>query len=177
MFIITLGSTEAWQFAHSGDYLVLSPDPEIDGHLLHRKTLTLEECNQDLSRFVELYRKHVPNIKIIVTVSPVPLNKTHDPDLHVVSATMRAKSTLVVAAHSLVEKYRDCVYYLPSFETVMYGVRNPWQSDMRHGSNEAVRRVMKLFQIMFMEDQSNMPLPKFAEAPPASFRDRFRRWI
>ena len=86
-------------------------------------------------------------------------------------------STLVVAAHSLVEKYRDCVYYLPSFETVMYGVRNPWQSDMRHVSNEAVRRVMKLFQIMFMEDQSNMPLPKFAEAPPASFRDRFRRWI
>ena len=177
VFVITLGSTEAWQFAHSGDYLVLGPDPEIDGHLLHRKTLTLEECNEDLSRFVELYRKHVPNIKIIVTVSPVPLNKTHDPDLHVVSATMKAKSTLVVAAHSLVEKYPDCVYYLPSFETVMYGVRNPWQSDMRHVSNQAVRRVMKLFQIMFMEDQSEMPLPKFEEEPPASFRDRFRRWI
>ena len=169
VFIITLGSTEAWQFAHSGDYLVSESRSRNRWPSLHRKTLTLEECNQDLSRFVELYRKHVPNIKIIVTVSPVPLNKTHDPDLHVVSATMKAKSTLVVAAHSLVEKYRDCVYYLPSFETVMYGVRNPWQPDMRHVSNQAVRRVMKLFQIMFMEDQSDMPLPKFAEAPPHLF--------
>ena len=50
------------------------------------------------------------------------------------------------------------MFYLPSYEVVTYGTREPWEKDMRHVSAAAVARVMNLFRTMFLTDQTT-PLP------------------
>ena len=176
VFIITLGSTEAWQFIHSGDFLSEAPHPEIDPCLLKRKNFTGEESLAELERFYSVFKRFNPKVKIITTVSPIPLYKTYSKSNHVVPATMYAKSKLLVAANRLAENHPDDVFYFPSFETVLFGSQDPWLADKRHISLNAVQRVMTLFQYMFIEDQSKLPPLRFAEElTPTAYALRWLR--
>ncbi len=151
VFILTLGLTEAWYFAHSERYTSVSPH-KIEPSLLRQKNLTLEENIQELEQLYSIYKKHKPNIKFIISVSPIPLNKTFSKKNHVVSATCLSKSILRVAANEFAQNHPQDVFYLPSYETIMYGCENPWESNKRHVNPEAVKRVMQLFAHMFVEN-------------------------
>ncbi|HEY9080162.1 GSCFA domain-containing protein [Magnetovibrio sp.] len=164
VMVLTLGLTEAWHFAHSGDYLSISPW-QIDPALIRQKNLTVEENVAELETILATYKRHKPDIKLIISVSPVPLNKTFSKDSHVVSANCHSKSVLRVAAEQFVRNNPDHAFYFPSYEMVTYGTRSPWESDMRHVSNEAVGRVMALFQKMFFVEQTPLPLLQHAEPP------------
>lgn len=164
VFVLTLGLTEAWYFAHSGAFTSIAPW-KIDPILLRRKDLSVDENVAELERLFEVYRRHRPDIKLIISVSPVPLNKTFSSHNHVVVANCRSKSVLRVAAEEFVQRHRESAFYFPSYEMVTQGTRDPWEPDMRHVSSEALGRVMQLFQKMFMVDQK--PLPVLGYDPPA----------
>lgn len=165
VFILTLGLTEAWKFAHSDEFTSVSPW-KIDPTLLRRHEVTVEENVAELERLWDVYSRHKPGVKLIVSVSPVPLNKTFSQDHHVVTANAYSKATLRVAAEAFVRNHPTDVFYLPSYEIVTYGARNPWEPDMRHVSAEAVARVMRLFQKIFLVDQSSLPLAGHTPPPP-----------
>ncbi len=165
VFVLTLGLIEAWQFAHSGDYTSIAPW-KIEPALLRRKELTVAENVEELERLFDVYRRHRPDLKLIISVSPVPLNKTFSQTDHVVVANSRSKAVLRVAAEEFGNNHPDSVFYFPSFETVMYGCRAPWESDMRHVSGDAVGRVMRLFQKMFVVDQTEFGYLDYQEGPP-----------
>ncbi len=161
VFILTLGMTEAWEFADSG--LVTSASPTHgDPTLLRHKNLTVEDNFRELERIYKLFQKYNPGIKIITTVSPVPLNSTFNRDQHVVVANGISKSILRVALEQFSQAHPQDVFYFPSFEIVTTGTRNPWEIDMRHVSNEAVERVMKQFQRQFMVSQEPLETIKVA---------------
>ena len=157
VFILTLGLTEAWKFAHSGDYTSVAPY-RIDPTLIRPHELTVAENLEELERLFSVYRKHNPKIKLIISVSPVPLAKTFSTRNHVVAANSLSKATLRVAAEEFCRNHPGAVFYLPSYEVVTYGTREPWEKDMRHVSAAAVARVMNLFRTMFLTDQTT-PLP------------------
>jgi GSCFA family len=172
VFVLTLGLTEAWQFADSGAYTSISPW-KIDPAVLRHKTLTVADNVEELERLLAAYRRRRPEIRLIVSVSPVPLNKTFSPDKHVVEANTLSKAVLRIAADEFCARHPDSVFYLPAYEIVMSGTRNPWEADMRHVSPEAVGRVMGLFQRMFLVDQD--PLPGAALPPPPAASSSRRR--
>ncbi len=149
VLILTLGLTEAWQFAHSGDYISMAPQA-IDPLLVRQKNLTVEDNIREIETLLSIYRQHVPSVKLILSVSPVGLNRTYSRKNHVVAATCYSKSVLRVAAEELTNRHPDGIFYFPAFETVMYGCPHPWKEDHRHVSEEAVARVMNLFQKMFL---------------------------
>lgn len=151
--ILTLGLTEAWQLSATGDYLSVSPW-QAEPIMLRQAELSVGDNVRELERLYSVFRGHNPNIKLILSVSPVPLNKTFSTQNHVVAANMLSKSTLRVAAEELSRKYPDDVAYFPSYEVVLYGTQTPWEEDMRHVSSDAVGRVMQLFQKMFLCDQN-----------------------
>ncbi|MDZ4816282.1 MAG: GSCFA domain-containing protein [Verrucomicrobiota bacterium] len=157
VFILTLGLTEAWQFVHSGQYVSVAPW-KVEPVLLRKKNLNVKENVEELEKLFEIYRRFVPGIKLIISVSPVPLNKTFCNDRHVVEASSYSKSTLRAAAEEFVRNHPESCFYFPSYEMVMYGTRKAWEPDMRHVSWDAVRRVMRLFQIMYLEDQQPYPI-------------------
>ena len=149
VFIITLGLNEVWYFKM--DQSVFSRSPwRIAPSFVEHRTLSVAENIAELQLMLEILRDHNPTVKVIVTVSPVPLHATflHE-TYHVVEANMHSKAILRVAAQEFVESNRE-VYYFPSFELVTYGFENPWTTDHRHVSPTAVSRIMEMFREMFV---------------------------
>jgi hypothetical protein len=150
VFILTLGMNEIWYLKSDGSILTrmlwdMSPA------LFDRRILTVQENVEELNRMLEVWRNHNPAIKLIVTVSPVPLHATFQGDhTHVIAATCHAKSTLRAAAEEFVRHKRD-VFYFPAYETVMYCTEKPFLADNRHVTPEAVAKVAKLFKLMFVK--------------------------
>ena len=156
VFILTLGNTEVWTFSDTGEPLSVTPRNKCDVSLMKLKNQTVEDVLADLEDFYKIFKKHNPKVKIIATVSPVPLNATFNKDKHVVVANSLSKSTLRVALEYFCNKHKEDVFYFPALEIITYGCKTPWKSDMRHVSNESIAKVMKAFQWAFMEDQSKM---------------------
>lgn len=152
VFVATFGLNEVWEL--KSDRSVFSRAPwGISPSLVRRRILTVEENVSELQRMLDVWRTFNPDLKLIVTVSPVPLHATFRGDkTHVVVANSHAKAVLRVAAEEFVSRNRD-VYLFPSFETVMYCTKEPWAADQRHVSREAVANVMRLFTKMFLRPE------------------------
>jgi hypothetical protein len=181
VMILTLGLAEAWQFVPTGDFVSL-PQLVPAPTLFQRRRLSVEQNLAELERLFAVYRAHKPDIRFIVSVSPVPLNKTFSRD-HIVVANAYSKAVLRVTAEEFVGRHPGAAYYFPAYEAVMYGTREAWEDDMRHVSPAAVARVMQLFQKIFLVDQAPLPLAAhaatFAPKPVARWRRaarRARRW-
>lgn len=149
VFILTLGMNEIWYLTSDGSILTRMPW-DLSPALFDRRVLTVQENVGELNRMLEIWRHHNPAIKLIVTVSPVPLHATFQGDhAHVIAATCHAKSTLRVAAEEFV-RHNKGVFYFPAYETVMYCAEKPFLADNRHVTPEAVAKVAKLFKLMFV---------------------------
>ncbi|MEZ5541728.1 MAG: GSCFA domain-containing protein [Pseudomonadota bacterium] len=145
-FILTLGLTEAWYDKETGKYLNITP---LDAA---RATPDRYEChvldyndNLDFSRrLIELVRRENDHVRIVITVSPVPLVATftgHDIALR----NMVSKSTLRAVADSLINEYEFCDYF-PSYEMVVLSKPEAaWMPDRRHVRAELVKEITDLF--------------------------------
>jgi GSCFA family len=151
VFVLTLGVNEVWKL--KTDNSVFSRAPwRIASNLTERKVMTVEENLHELQTMLDLWRKFNPEVKIILSVSPVPLHATFRGDeYHVISANAHSKATLRVVAEEFVRRNKN-VYYFPSYETVMYCTEGAWHKDQRHVSREAVDNVMHLFGKMFLSE-------------------------
>lgn len=159
VFILTLGMTEAW-FIGGTDFATSTSPRRCDPTLFRHKNLSVDDNVRELERLYAVFKRHNPDIKIITTVSPVPLNATFRSDEHVVVANGLSKSTLRVALDAFSRQHPEDVYYFPSYEIVTVATRNPWEIDLRHVSNEAVERVMRHFQRMYLVDQAPLEVLK-----------------
>ena len=149
--IVTLGLNEVWSFKMDGSVFSRSPWRIAPSFVEHR-ILTVEENVIELQQMLDILRRFNPGVRLIVTLSPVPLYATflHE-RYHVVEANAHSKAVLRVAAQEFVET-NEGVYYLPSYELVTTGVKEAWDSDQRHVSRAAVHRVMEMFNEMFVCD-------------------------
>jgi hypothetical protein len=137
----------------------------LSSSLVERRVLTVDDNVRELERMLTLWRHHNPQLKLIVSVSPVPMLATfRGADMHVAAATGHSKSTLRLAAEAFAQRQRD-VYYFPSFEKVMYCTRDPWDQDQRHVARHTVDGVMRLFDTMFVRRQATAQM---APAPVAT---------
>lgn len=154
VFVLTLGMNEVWSFKNGGEVCSRAPW-RIASYLVRKKVLTVEENLKELQTMLDLWRSFNPDLKLIVSVSPVPLHATfRSKDHHVIAANCHSKSTLRVVAEEFVARNKG-VYYFPSYEAVMYCTESAWTADQRHVSAEAVANVMRLFNKTFVTG-SNM---------------------
>lgn len=152
VFIFTTGLAEVWRLRGSGETLARMP-ASAPAHLLEPHFLTYEENLAELERLWTLWRLHNPSVKLILTVSPIPLNASFQgQEQHVIAATCESKSILRAAAGAFSRRHDD-VYYLPSYDLVSYCVEHPWTADGRHVTRATVDRVMELFERMFIDDE------------------------
>ena len=150
VFILTLGLNEVWSFAADGSVFSRSPWRAAPT-LIRRNILTVEENVEDLLKMADILRRFNPKVKIICTVSPVPLHATfRADDHHVVAANTHSKAVLRVAAEEFVRRCGE-TYYFPSYEIVTVSTENPWAPDQRHVSRSAVDKVMSAFINMYVK--------------------------
>lgn len=148
VFVFTLGLTESWLSVADGAVFPACPGTisgkyDSDKHFFHN--FSVSEILTDTSELIELLQYINPSIKIILTVSPVPLVATFTNN-HVLSASIYSKSVLRVCAEEMVSKY-SCVDYFPAYELIT-GPQAPYdfyESDRREPSKEAIDYVMSTF--------------------------------
>lgn len=146
--IFTLGLTETWLNRQDGMAYPMCPGTaggafDSEKHLL--ANLGYSEVREDLERFLALVRIHNPDLKVILTVSPVPLTATAT-GKHVVPATTYSKATLRAVAGDLSETDAN-VDYFPSFEVFTSHLSRGlfFESDKRGPTREGVGKAMEMF--------------------------------
>lgn len=147
VIIITLGYNEAWRFKPANSWVNQSPgEPNLrplaedfDFHILN-----VNDVTNMLVQATENFRAINKEIKIIYTVSPVPLSATFS-EKHIVVANQFSKSTLRCAAENLASQF-DFVDYFPSYEIIVNTeYKKAFKEDGIHVQAEAVENVMNIF--------------------------------
>lgn len=118
VLVFTMGLTEGWEHRDGTVYptapgtIAGSFDPNCHGF----HNFSVGEIVADFSEFRSLVQEFNPEIKFLLTVSPVPLAATAA-DTHVLPATIYSKSVLRAAAGELAHTHSDIAYF-PSYELV-----------------------------------------------------------
>lgn len=148
VFVFTLGLTESWIDKRDGAVFPLAPGVaggEFDPELYAFHNFDVDETTSDLEWSLEFIRQKKPDVKFIITVSPVPLNATAL-DRHVFVSTTYSKSVLRVAAEEVCSTFWSCDYF-PSFEIITspYVRGQYFGTDCRDVTEAGVSHVMSLF--------------------------------
>ncbi len=118
----------------------------------------------DLRAFLAKLRLVNPGVRMILTVSPVPLVATFEPR-HVLVSTAYSKAALRVAAEVIASSEPE-VCYFPSYEIITgpQARGRYYAEDLRSVTPEGVARVMEIFSRHFLGETAT---PKAAAAAPA----------
>lgn len=119
LFVFTLGLTECWRDAQTGLEFAACPGTlagtfEPARHHFHN--MGFAEVFDETGRAIDRMRAVNPGLRVLLTVSPVPLTATASGS-HVLTATTRSKATLRAAAAELSETRAE-VDYFPSYEII-----------------------------------------------------------
>jgi len=150
LYIITLGLTEVWKHKVTSKYLCRPPDTGYGGGAgcadLHLSTFTENHVN--LTRIIELIKAHHPQKKIVISVSPVSLERTWRRDVDVYTANLESKSILRSVAGQVCREHRN-VFYFPSYEMAVVLGSDTFQEDGRHVKPEFAELVVAHFLSIF----------------------------
>jgi GSCFA family len=131
------------------------------------RNLDVEENVRYLDAFVTLARTLQPNLRVLLTVSPVPLIATATDD-HVIAATTYAKSVLVAAARELRRRYAFVDYFAAYELVVNPAMPQPaFEADGRSLRADAFERVMRSF---YRHYSGGAPPARVANAHQAAAR-------
>lgn len=182
VFVFTLGLTEAW-LAPDGTALPVPPGvlgvetPEGDAEF---HNFTVGEMRQDMDDFLTDLFAVNPTVRVILTVSPVPLVATYE-NRHVLVSNTYSKSALRVVAEETARAHA-AVAYFPSYEIITappVGYQY-FDSDLRSVKADGVAHVMRVFAAHMMSaEAAPAPEPQPAAAaraeimPSAEARARY----
>lgn len=148
VFIFTLGLTEGWRSSADGAVYPLAPGVcgcAMDGSRYEFVNFSAREVEEDLLSFLSQLRTVNPHVRIILTVSPVPLVATFE-NRSVICSTAYSKAALRVAAENIC-RADPSVTYFPSYEIITgpFSRGAYFEEDSRSVTAEGVAHVMKLF--------------------------------
>jgi hypothetical protein len=171
VFVFTLGLTETWRAKADGAVFPVAPgvvSEEIDPADYEFHNFSYAEVRADLHAFISRVRAVNPGVRVILTVSPVPLTATYT-DEHILVATAHSKAILQAASGEM-DAAVDCVYYFPSYE-IISGAFNKgryYDANLRTVTPEGVEHVMAVFRQTYCDAPAIMPAAvanPFADTP------------
>jgi hypothetical protein len=149
VFIFTLGLTESWRATADGAVFPIAPGVVSDqinpaGYEFHN--FNYAEVLGDLRDFVTRLRCVNEAVRVILTVSPVPLTATYTAE-HILVATAHSKAILRAACGEVDAEF-DFVHYFPSYEIITGNFTKGlyYDTNLRTVTREGVEHVMALFR-------------------------------
>jgi hypothetical protein len=148
VLVFTLGLTEAWENLEDGTIYPTAPgviagsyDPAKVGFV----NFTYADILSDMQEARKILKEVRPDLRFILTVSPVPLTATASSN-HVLVATSRSKAILRTVCETMSEECDD-VDYFPSYEIITApNARSAnYESNLRSVRPQGVERVMSVF--------------------------------
>lgn len=184
VLICTMGLCEAMRSAADGAAFFRYPPRDVFDPSRHEPHwYGVDENLANLERVYSLLRAANPDLRLIVTLSPVPMRATLRRERAIVADEI-SKSTLRVTLDEFCRRHPDVVY-MPSYEIIKrLEPRGAWEGDNRHVLPHAVARIMRLFMSNYGEEGrvSSFAEPSGFIPPPSailehSFRMRYAREV
>ncbi|EEW26335.1 GSCFA domain-containing protein [Rhodobacter ferrooxidans] len=148
LLVFTFGLTEAWVHTASGTVFPTAPGTIAGTHdpaLYSFRNFNALEVLRDFESFLKALRKVNRRVKLVITVSPVPLTATASGQ-HVEVATCYSKSVLRAVCGMLVQRHPE-IDYFPSYELITsQNSRGAYfEANQRSVSELGVAAAMELF--------------------------------
>ena len=142
----TLGTNHVYRLKETGE--IVDNCQKRPQRLFKEEELSVDECADYLSQAIEVLRRRNPDVRFVITVSPIRYAK------YGYHGSQLSKSTLLLAADLIVRKYNCCTYF-PAYEIVNDELRDYrfYSEDMLHPSQQAVGYIWERFvETFFSED-------------------------
>ena len=154
LLTVTLGTAMVYRLKATGE--IVANCHKVPQHEFERKMATVQEMSQVLDDMVKQLRAFNPELRIILTVSPI----RHIADG--LDTNSLSKASLRVAIHEVVSRHCDYCDYFPAYEIMMDDLRDYrfYASDMVHPSDVAVEYIWQAFQATYLDDRSALAVAR-----------------
>ena len=137
--VLTLGTNHVYRLKETDE--IVDNCQKRPQSLFREEVLSIDECVRFLSQAVDTLVMRNPDIKVIITVSPIRYAKYgfHESQL--------SKAVLLLSANEMEKRYAGHVFYFPAYEIVNDELRDYrfYASDMLHPSEQAVEYIWECF--------------------------------
>jgi len=152
--VFTLGLTEGWRSRATDAVFPIAPGvvasrfDETEHEFIN---YDYPQVRADLDRFIARLREVNPGVRVILTVSPVPLSATFE-KRNVWVSTTYSKAVLVAVAQDAARAH-ELVDYFPSFEVITSPLNagTYYDDDLRSVRPIGVQHVMRLFGAHYLD--------------------------
>ena len=154
LLTVTLGTAMVYRLKATGE--VVANCHKVPQHEFERKMATVQEMVQVLDDMVVRLRTFNPELRIILTVSPI----RHIADG--LDTNSLSKASLRVAIQEEVSRHREYCDYFPAYEIMMDDLRDYrfYANDMVHPSDVAVEYIWQAFQATYLDDRSALAVAR-----------------
>jgi len=145
--IITLGT--AWVYRHRRSGTIVSACHKIPQQEFDKELLSVAQITELLSAMMQRLSEFNPDIRIVLTISPV----RHIKDGFV--ENQQSKAALILSVKQLTENFENCSYF-PVYELFMDDLRDYrfYASDMLHPSETAIQYIWERFRETFFTQET-----------------------
>jgi hypothetical protein len=171
VLILTLGLSEVWYDKQTGEPLWRALTRRYYDASRHAfRVETMADTKRYLEKIEDIRRRHLPQMKIIYTVSPIRLTATFRP-VSAITANSASKAILRGALDEFLRDHQDQVgkdlFYFPSYEIVHDYFRDPFEEDNRHVTGYVAGHVVRTFAENFCTPEMLAAAP--TTAPPTGW--------
>lgn len=166
--VLTLGTNHVYILKETGE--IVDNCRKRPQRLFREEMLTVDVCLDYLSRAVETLLSRNPDVRVVVTVSPIRYAK------YGFHGSALSKAVLLLAADRLVAAYPDVVEYFPAYEIVNDELRDYrfYAEDMLHPSQQAVAYIWERFAEAFFSEDTRRFLEEWRPIKEALAHRPFR---
>ncbi len=165
---LTLGTNHVYVLKETGE--IVDNCQKRPQRLFREEELSVEQCLHCLIQAVGMLREACPEVRVVVTVSPIRYAK------YGFHGSALSKASLLLAADRLCARFPDVACYFPAYEIVNDELRDYrfYQPDMLHPSQQAVDYIWERFAGAYLSEEARLFIREWAPLRKALAHHPFR---
>ena len=153
---LTLGTNHVYRLKETGE--IVDNCEKRPAALFQEEELSVDTCTDYLMQAVTLLRQVNPDIRIVLTVSPIRYRK------YGYHGSQLSKATLLLAVEKIRVNLCQSVAYFPAYEIVNDELRyyRFYKSDMLHPSEQTVEYIWQRLYESYLSDEAKAFIQEWA---------------
>lgn len=153
--VFTLGTNHVYRLKETGE--IVDNCEKRSARLFEEEELTIDACAGYLGQAIGILRQRRPDVRIILTVSPIRYRK------YGYHGSQLSKSMLLLSADKVCKSEHEMTVYFPAYEIIMDELRDYrfYADDMLHPSTQAVEYIWQRFGDMFFSERTHQFLSEW----------------
>ena len=158
---LTLGTNHVYRLKETGE--IVDNCQKRPQSLFTEEELSVDACADYLQRTIDLLRAKNPEVRIVLTVSPIRYRK------YGYHGSQLSKATLLLAVNKVINnvqcsRFNVQLSYFPAYEIVNDELRDYrfYKEDMLHPSDQAVAYIWERLKDAYLSDEARQFLQEWA---------------